>query len=57
MTMYANQAGETISFMFDDGSATTSLTETVTFEINANTGKVTEPMLLSAASIGSAASC
>ena len=47
ITLYADVAGEMMSFTFFTGSVTVSLAETFTFSINGNAGSVVDPFLLS----------
>ena len=46
ITLYAESSGETMSFQFFTGSGTSSLAETLTFEVNGNLGSVVDPYLL-----------
>ena len=49
MILYADAGGETVSFRFDDGEATTAMAETLVFTVNGNVGTVLEPFELTGA--------
>ena len=54
ITIYANAGGETLNFLFTDGSTQTTLAETTAFVVNGNEGSVTAPFALSATTAGAA---
>ena len=47
LTIYASSIGEALSFLFHDGSSTTTLVETLSFAVNAIEGSATSPFSLS----------
>ena len=52
ITIHANEGGETVGFVFTDGSTRTILDETLTFVVDADQGSVVSPFALTAAAGG-----
>lgn len=51
ITLYADEDGEKVSFYFLVGSATTMLSETLTFKKKGNEGSVRSPMVLNGVAV------